>query len=168
MRVFPLFLLLMSFNLQAELCHSDFKEPCSLLIEKVLPSGKSYKLEISEAHLAIKHPGQIEGTGYWGANGRFPATHVNKLSLRIDGESVRVPLKVYSDLGNLTFAEVKENEAAIVLVVKGGDAASAYYATYVFYDKQLRKRTVRSSEQPGQVWEKTSFSEPIETQTQGI
>ena len=168
MRIFPLILLLVSINLKAEVCQSDSEAPCTLMIEKELPSGKVYRLDISETRLEVNQSGQNDESGYWGANGKFPATQVSQLSLSIDEELIIIPSKVYTDLGNLTFAEVKENEAAIVLVLKGGKAEAAYYSTYVFYDKQLRKRTVRSSEQPGQVWEKTSFSEPIETETQGI
>ncbi len=100
-----------------------------------------------------------EYTGYWGAGGAYPSTYIKTLSLVVGKLNFSLPSKAYSDLGNLYLADVKENQFGIVLIVKGGDADASYYATFVFNEGRLRKRTVRSSAQPDLVWEKMSFSE---------
>ncbi len=89
-----------------------------------------------------------EHTGYWGAKGKFPANNINNISLVVEKSKLSIPSKIYSDLGNLMLAEVKENKHAIVLIVKGGEASASYYATFVFADYKIRKRTVRSNESP--------------------
>ena len=105
--------------------------------------------------------GQRHPAGFWGAHGSYPDTHVAALTLVLDNTEIAIPAKIYSDLGNVRIAEIKENRNAVVLVLRGGADEAAYYATYVFVDGVLRKRTVRSSLMPDRVWEKTTFNAPL-------
>jgi len=157
MRFVPLLLLIAISSSQAEQCQPGTDGLCRIVVEDILPSGKTFKLEITEAPLKVENSINEERTGYWGANGKYPATYINKLSLVVEKSKLSIPLKVYTDLGNLYFAEIKENEHAIVLIVKGGEALASYYATFVFVDYKIRKRTVRSDESPDQLWEKNIF-----------
>jgi len=156
-RFVPLLLLIAISSTQAEQCHPGMDGLCKIVVEDTLPSGKTLQLEITEAPVKVENSMSEEPTGYWGANGKYPATYINKLSLVIENSKMSIPLKLYTDLGNLYFAEVKENEHAIVLIVKGGEALASYYATFVFVDYRIRKRTVRSDQSPDQLWEKNLF-----------
>jgi len=156
-RFAPLLLLIAISNTLAEQCQPDTTRLCSIVAEDILPSGKTFKLEITEAPLKVENSVNEGHTGYWGANGKYPATYINKLSLVVEKSELSIPLKVYTDLGSLYFAEVKENEHAIVLIVKGGKASASYYATFVFVDDKIRKRTVRSDKNPDLLWEKNIF-----------
>ena len=156
----PCVLIFVGFEIQAGQCNPDTNQPCTIALENTLPSGKTYKLEIIEALLPVENSSSDDFTGYWGASGAYPATYINQLSLDVDQAKIKLPAKAYSDLGNISAAEVKENQFGIVLIVRGGDAAGSYYATFVFVDNRIRKRTVRADARPDQLWEKTSFSEP--------
>jgi hypothetical protein len=144
----------------AEMCSHDGKRPCLIEIENTLPLGRPYKLEIIEAMLLVEKSSNDEATGYWGANGAYPATYIKKLSLIVGKSKLWTLTKAYSDLGNINLAEVKENQFGIVLIVRGGDASGSYYATFVFIDSKMRKRSVRAEALPDQLWEKTTFHEP--------
>jgi hypothetical protein len=160
MKILYLLLFFAFFEAQAEMCSSGSEHPCAVKIESSLPLGRPYKLEIMENALVAETSSNNEATGYWGANGAYPVTHIKKLSLTVNNKEFWIPVKAYADLGNITTAEVKENQHAIVLIVKGGLASDAYYATFVFIDGKMRKRTVRSETMPDQLWEKTTFHEP--------
>jgi hypothetical protein len=160
MKILYLLLFFAFFEAQAKMCSPGSEHPCVVKIESTLPLGRPYKLEIMEALLIAETSNNDEATGYWGANGAYPTTHIKKLSLTVENSKLWIPVKAYADLGNITMAEVKENQHAIVLIVKGGLASDAYYATFVFIDGKMRKRTVRSEMAPDQLWEKTSFHEP--------
>ena len=160
MKYLVLLLLIVAPGIQAEQCQTDTDQACKILVEGIFPSGKTFQLEISEAPLKLDNSIGENRTGYWGANGKYPASYIDKISLMVEESKLSIPSKIYADLGNLTFAEVKENEHAIILIVKGGEASAAYYATFVFADYKIRKRTVRSNKNPDLSWEKTSFHEP--------
>lgn len=160
MKFLSVILIFVCLEAQAEMCSPEGKRPCLIEIESTLPLGGPYKLEIIEAMLAVEKSGNDEATGYWGANGAYPATHINELSLVVGESKFWIPAKAYSDLGNINTAEVKENQHGIVLIVRGGDGSGSYYATFVFIDSKMRKRTVRAEALPDQLWEKTTFNEP--------
>ncbi len=146
-----------SLGAQAGPCAPGAQRPCSIELENTLPSGKSYRLEIIEASLPVENSDDDEATGYWGAGGAYPFTYIDTISLVVEKSKFSLPPKTYSDLGQINLAEVKENQYGIVLIVKGGEADDSYYATFVFIDGKVRKRTVRSSLLPDQLWEKTTF-----------
>lgn len=160
MKYLSVILIFICFEAHAEQCGPGNERPCSIEIEDSLSFGRRYKLEIIEAMLQVDKLSNDEATGYWGANGAYPATYIKKLSLIVEESKFWIPAKAYSDLGNLNAAEVKENQHGIVLIVLGGNAAGAYYATFVFIDSKMRKRTVRAKAFPDQLWEKTTFHEP--------
>ena len=163
MRLLPLLLplLLASAGLRAEQCLTDTEDPCKIVIEDTLPTGRSFRLDLTATRLDAENPGSGNRLGYWGENGGYPATYVNRLSLVVAEVEVSIPAKTYLDLGNVNFAEVRENPNAVVLIVKGGEDVSSYYATFVFIDGITRKRTVRSSAHPDKIWEKTTFPKPV-------
>jgi hypothetical protein len=159
MKILYILLLFVFVEAHAETCKPDIKKLCSIEIENTLPLGRPFKLEITEAMLVVEKSNNVDPTGYWGANDNFPITYIKKLSLSVENSKFWIPVKAYSDLGNITMAEVKENQHAIVVIIRGGLASDAYYATFVFIDGKMRKRTVRSEQLPDQQWEKTTFSE---------
>ena len=114
MKFLSVILIFVCVGAQAEMCSPDDKRPCLIEIENTLPLGRPYKLEIIEAMLTAEKSGNDETTGYWGANGAYPTTHVNKLSLVVGKSKFWIPTKAYSDLGNVNTAEVKENQHGIV------------------------------------------------------
>lgn len=138
-------------------CANEPGKPCTIEVESTLPSGKTYHLSIIEDLLGNSEDKPMVNTGYWGEGGAFPDTFIRSISLVVEGDSYWIPPKAYADLGNLNKVEVKENPHAIVLVVSGGKAAGPYYATFVFIDQKVRKRTVRSSRAPDRVWERTVY-----------
>ena len=157
MRFLIILSIFISLEVEAGQCAPEAPRPCSIELENTLPSGKSYRLEIIEASLQVESSGNDEATGYWGAGGAYPSTTIDTISLVVEKSKFSLPPKTYSDLGEIKLAEVKENQYGIVLIVKGGDADDSYYATFVFIDGKVRKRTVRSSLLPDQLWEKTTF-----------
>jgi len=159
-KLLPLLLLLVVPGLQAEQCQTNSEGLCNIFIEDSLPSGKRFKLEVAEAPLKVESRVDQRRTGYWGANGGYPDSYIEKISLVVEQSKLSIPSKVFTDLGNLTFVEIKENEHAIAIIVKGGEASAAYYATFLFVDEKIIKRTVRSVENPDQLWERTAFYEP--------
>ncbi|MFT5502782.1 MAG: hypothetical protein ACI8XC_000487 [Gammaproteobacteria bacterium] len=160
MKILYILLFFVFLEAHAEMCSPEGERPCSIEVENILPPGKPYKLEIIEAMLVVEKSSNGDATGYWGANGSYPTTYIEKLSLTVENSKFWIPTKAYSDLGNISMAEVKENQHAIVLIVRGGQASDSYYATFVFIDGKMRKRTVRSVALPDQLWEKTTFHGP--------
>ena len=159
--LFILPLLLCSIGTHAAECQLTAETPCTISEARVLPSGMAYKLELREANLDAAAHGNRFPSGYWGADGHYPDTRVVALSLVLGNSEIGIPVKIFSDLGNLSSAEIKENQNAVVLVLRGGEAEAEFYATYVIIDGVVRKRTVRSNLRPGQVWEKTTFNAPV-------
>lgn len=153
-------LLLCGFAAHAAECPADTDAPCNISEARVLSSGIAYRLELRETRLDAAVHGNRYPSGYWGADGKYPDTHIAALSLILDNAEIGIPAKLYSDLGNLEVARVRENQNAVVLELRGGKDHAAFYATYVFIDGVLRKRTVRSSLEPDKVWEKTTFNAP--------
>ena len=146
-------------------CVSGGGSPCEISIEDNLPSGKSFQLTLDVELLGMDGLEAESATGYWGHSGKLPKTHIKRLQLSLDGKKVYIPRKVISDMGNVFHASMKENEHAVVMLIKGGSGPDAFYATYVIIDDVLRKRTVRSNEAPEQYWEKTTFKSPVPAQT---
>ena len=158
MKYLPLLLLLALTNVYGEQCTSDINKPCEIVVVSALPSGKSFALRLVTETLNTQDSSGVKQTGFWGADGQIPETHVAQLSLSVESRDIDIPAKVYSDLGSVHSAETKENEHALVLIIKGGVDSSSYYAKFVISEGRLRKRTVRSQQNPNQIWEKTSFS----------
>lgn len=154
-------LLLCSAGIHAAQCPPDDSAPCELSEARVLPSGIAYQLELREQTLDADAYGRRYPSGFWGADGHYPQTQVAALSLALDNTEIGIPAKIYTDLGNIDSAEIRENANAVVLVLRGGEAEAGYYATYVFIEGVVRKRTVRSTLRPDRVWEKTSFNAPV-------
>ena len=154
-------LLACCFGSHAAQCPPDTGKPCEISEARVLPSGIAYRLELREARLDPETYGKRYPSGFWGADGDYPATRVTSLSVVLDNTDIGIPAKIYTDLGNIQAAEIKENQNAVVLVLRGGKAEAGFYATYVFIEGVVRKRTVRSSSRPDHAWEKTTFSAPI-------
>ena len=157
MRFLVIISIFISLEAMASPCSPGAQRLCSIELESTLASGKSYRLEIRETNLLIKNSDNSEATGYWGAGGVYPSTAIETISLVVENSKFSLPPKTYTDLGTINKAVVRENEHAIVLVVKGGDADDSYYATFGFIDAKVRKRTVRNSLLPDQHWEKSSF-----------
>ena len=153
-------MLLTGFSVHAAACAGSPEQACQISLESQLPSGTPYRLKVAES--LINDPGlsQNQFSGYWGAGGAIPVSRAVSIAFSVDGLRFHMPDKSFSDLGNLTAVEVKENQHAIVLVVNGGQSEQAYYATFVFIDGVLRKRTVRNKTAPGTVWEKTTYRQP--------
>ncbi|MEM7561958.1 MAG: hypothetical protein AAF353_02790 [Pseudomonadota bacterium] len=140
-------------------CDFESAGLCRISIDDQLPSGKTFDISAEEERLSNSNQSGNNDSGYWGNGGATPDTRISKISLEVDGIAFHIPEKSYSDLGNITALEIKENQHAIVLVINGGQSDSAYYATFVFIDSALRKRTVRNKLHPGSLWEKTTYRE---------
>jgi hypothetical protein len=153
-------LLICSFGIHAAQCPPGDTAPCAFSEARVLPSGIAYRLELRETELNADIYGRRFPSGFWGADGNYPETQVVALTLVLDNTEIGIPAKIYTDLGNIKGAEIRENKNAVVLVLHGGEAQAEFYATYVFIDGVVRKRTVRSRLQPDRIWEKTSFNAP--------
>ena len=158
MKFLPLCFVLLCVEALANECSPEPADrPCALVLENNLPSGKAYQLTVLEKWYDGNETSENDVSELWGANDAFPFSHIHSVSFIVDGSPLWLPSKAYTDLGNLTRAEVKENPHAMVLVVRGGAAADSYYATFVFINGKIQKRTVRSSQAPDQYWEKTIY-----------
>ena len=103
-------LLACCFGSHAAQCPPDTGKPCEISEARVLPSGIAYRLELREARLDPETYGKRYPSGFWGADGDYPATRVTSLSVVLDNTDIGIPAKIYTDLGNIHAAEIKRAE----------------------------------------------------------
>jgi hypothetical protein len=131
--------------------------PCTLKISGKLGSGKEYSFEMEEAVLERASTASEFDGSYWGADGGYPCTYINKLSLIVNSQKIWIPRKSFTDIGNISSVEIAENGLNILIEMNGGDAAGSFHIIYTIQDNKLVERMVTASEAPDQVWEKSIF-----------
>lgn len=93
----------------------------------------------------------------WGADTSNAGVSVLDVAAKIGKESVFVPLSAYSDLANPSEIALVEQGKIHVLIIKGGDASTAYKASLSFKDGNIFARRVESGEFPDEVHEETTY-----------
>jgi hypothetical protein len=132
-------------------------EPCNLKVEGTLKAGTSYRLVLREA-VYRRAPGERPDDGSrWGIDGGFPWTYITDFTLTVGSRRVSLPRKSFSDLVNISRADVSEEGSNILVTVAGGDAAGSFKATFTVRGFRLVDRMVRMGEAPDQRWERTIF-----------
>jgi hypothetical protein len=79
---------------------------------------------------------------------RFPCVLTGWISILVNENEIFIPRSAYSDLGDITSAEVSPNGNLFVLTIKGGDASESYIARLVFDKERVLERRLYSGEDP--------------------
>ena len=87
-----------------------------------------------------------------------PSTIVRSVSITAGKQSVHVPLSAFSDLANAEEVAVQPTKNGYMLVIKGGEASTAYQAELEFDGEFLLRRKVFHREFPTVAWEETTYS----------
>ena len=98
-------------------------------------------------------------TGYrWGGEDIEPPRFlVSQLNVTVGGDEVFVPISAFVDLGTPRDVEVTATHRGFDVIIRGGDAATAYRAILVFERRSLIRRRVQLSEFPIEAAEETKY-----------
>ena len=77
-----------------------------------------------------------------------PCSLTERVRLQIDGKGVVFPDSAYSDLGDITTAQLTTKAGLVILIIRGGDASEAYIADLMFNRDRLLERRLYSGEDP--------------------
>jgi hypothetical protein len=120
-------------------------------------TSNGHKIEVK---LISNRPSGTCHAWRWGAEDACPATAIEQLDIRLDGEAVLISRSAFSDLGVPRVAKITLTKHAFMLVVSGGDAATSYDAELTFSKDAVEKRVVTGHEFPDRAREVTVFSYP--------
>jgi len=129
--------------------------PFSYQAKGSLPSGTKYDVVIQETAYKKTLSEPEDDGSMWGIDGGYPTDVVKTFTVKLNGNNIVIRKKFYSDICNISSAEVREEGTATLLVIKGGDAAGSFNAIYRFKQGDLVERVVRMGEMPDDIWEKT-------------
>lgn len=118
--------------------------------------GNIFKIKLQ----AIKLPkNYIYTEGWrWGTDESTPKRIIKNIQAWWGSEEIFIPLSVYVDLSNPYDASLRKVEGEIHLVVKGGDAGTAYEALLIFSKGLIRSKKVVNCEFPDEAWEEITYS----------
>lgn len=94
--------------------------------------------------------------GMWGMDGGIPRFITEVFLVSIDGREFAIPEKFYKDLTNTYHLNVFEQNARIIIELKGGDAAGAYTARFTLggmcgFERKICGEVCR------EIWERTTW-----------
>lgn len=96
----------------------------------------------------------------WGAENECPSSALLGLTVAVEGKQIFVPRSAFADLGWPTKVVLRTSTSSLDVVIKGGDAATAYTATLKFSRTELKRRRVAGGEFEKSTWEDTTYSFP--------
>jgi hypothetical protein len=103
-------------------------------------------------------PAVQHGNGWmWGAEGTNNGTAIQNVVAKLGNESVFVPLSAYSDLANPSKIDLIRQGKVHVVVIRGGDASTAYTTRIRFKAGVVLDRSVASGEFSREVHEETKY-----------
>lgn len=96
---------------------------------------------------------------WWGAELSPPKTIIKSFTVRLGDNESWVRFSAYSDLVNITDADLNISDEGFNISINGGETSTHYKATIYFdNDGFLLKRKVYSPSFPDEVWEETEYS----------
>jgi hypothetical protein len=144
-----------------------FGVPASFAADRALSDGWHERKALGFGHNEIvvrAEIGQVtvgRCAGWrWGAENECPRSALVALTVSIGREQIFVPWNAYADLGTPVRIDLKPGSSSLDLVVKGGDAATAYTATLKFSPTRLKRRKVFGNEFKHTAWEEVTYSFP--------
>ena len=121
----------------------------------VLPSGK--RVAVSFRERPCKSGGCRDAdAGMWGMDGGIPRFITEVFLVSIDGREFVIPRKFYQDLTNTYQLRIFEQNARVVIELKGGEAAGAYTASFKLGGMCGFEREV-CAEVCKEIWERTTW-----------
>lgn len=144
---------------------------CGLMVAIVLGwPGQSSRAESSQLGpvsrdgfrviLTVGAPVANQGAkGYWGVEGEPTLRPIERVLVTHKGEAVTVPLSSYADLANARSVALigPSPRGETNLLIRGGDAGSAYRCTIRIRGGEVVGRRVEDGEFPKNFFEETSY-----------
>ncbi len=88
---------------------------------------------------------------------KYPCSIVDRLDITVNGRPLFVPRSVFTDLADLTKAEVTKGKRRPVLTLYGGDASEGYIVKIEFDSTQVLRRTLSSTLTPATPLQETTY-----------
>jgi len=88
----------------------------------------------------------------------MPKVLISTIYVLAGKKKLIIPLSAYSDLGNPSQVFIKSTSKGFQIIIRGGDAGTAYDAVLKFDARTITGRKVSHGEFPEQVWEETVYS----------
>jgi hypothetical protein len=82
---------------------------------------------------------------FWGFDRDKPTFLIKSIRLSIGGKDVKIPAEAFKDLADIILPSglyIMQKKEAVVLYIKGGDAAGSYKASLRFNNNKLVSRTI--------------------------
>lgn len=89
---------------------------------------------------------------------KIPKTVITTIEVQVNKKKLYIPLSAYSDLGAPRQISLKTTKKGFNIIIRGGDASTAYEAWLLFEGTYIKRRKVRHLEFPGIVWQETVYS----------
>ena len=121
----------------------------------LLPSGKNVKITFRERRCHSDECQAVDAS-MWGVDGGIPRFITKIFLVFIEGQAFIIPKKFYTDLTNIYQLSVFEQDARVVIELKGGDAAGAYTARFMLGGMCGFERIV-CGEMCQEIWEKSTW-----------
>lgn len=101
---------------------------------------------------------QPKRSGYFAVEVTTPKTVISRLEVEVSGQSVYLPLSAFGDMVDARDLCVTSGEESFSVLLRGGDASTAYEAVLSFDGQHLRSRRIYSIAFPTERWEETTYS----------
>lgn len=121
----------------------------------VLSSGKRVAVSFRERPCKSGECREADA-GIWGIDGGIPRFITEVFLVSIDGKEFVIPRKFYQDLTNTYQLRIFEQNARVVIELKGGEAAGAYTARFKLGGMCGFEREV-CAEVCKEIWERTTW-----------
>ncbi|KIO48728.1 hypothetical protein SQ11_10005 [Nitrosospira sp. NpAV] len=121
----------------------------------VLPSGKRVAVSFRERPCKSGECREADA-GVWGMDGGIPRFVTEVFLVSIDGSEFIIPRKFYQDLTNAYQLNIFEQNARVIIELKGGEAAGAYTARFKLGGMCGFEREV-CGEVCKEIWERTAW-----------
>ena len=121
----------------------------------VLSSGKRVAVSFRERSCKSGECREADA-GMWGMDGGTPRFITEVFLVSIDGKEFVIPRKFYQDLTNTYQLRIFEQNARVVITLKGGEAAGAYTARFKLGGMCGFEREV-CAEVCKEIWERTTW-----------
>lgn len=121
----------------------------------VLSSGKRVAVSFRERSCKSGECREADA-GMWGMDGGTPRFVTEVFLVSIDGKEYVIPRKFYQDLTNTYQLRIFEQNARVVIALKGGEAAGAYTARFKLGGMCGFEREV-CAEVCKEIWEHTTW-----------
>lgn len=112
----------------------------SLRYGSFIKSQHKYELQ------ADKYVVKIDGLEPYGVDGSYPSTQIIELNLLVEGVTIHIPSRAYSDLYNISYnnIEIRKGLSGVLFVVmaNNSDGAGGYDVVWIFKDKMYLNRFV--------------------------